>query len=344
MFDLLDSLIATITVVLILSLIVQSIQQIAKQLLNMKSKFMERELFAMFAHAGYKRSIIPVKFQFSKLADRFPDIREFVGKISERMHSVGYDDLSILESLKRDDFMKLVGDLVDTGEMEATDPTTITADERNRIEEKIKFLQKIRWDVEQWYDVTIKAFQDHYERRMKMWAFGMGALVVIWLNQNIFDVYKEFSHNKVLTATVVKMGEKLVEGKTDSSGGVPVSKGATLQGDTIRAELKKIGALIDNSSFNLRRWDREIPFPRNPSCFCAYTQWLWDVVSRNLFGWIGMTLLVGLGAPFWYDLLKTLVGVKEKLRGGSGGGGANGNVAALTAPSASKPAEPPAVG
>jgi hypothetical protein len=33
-----------------------------------------------------------------------------------------------------------------------------------------------------------------------------------------------------------------------------------------------------------------------------------------IFGWLGMILLVSLGAPFWYDLLKALFGVKNLLQ------------------------------
>ena len=33
-----------------------------------------------------------------------------------------------------------------------------------------------------------------------------------------------------------------------------------------------------------------------------------------ILGWLGMTLLVSLGAPFWYDILKTVMGIKDKLK------------------------------
>jgi hypothetical protein len=48
MLEILDSLIATVTVVLILALIVQAIQRIIKQAFSMKAKYMERELIAIF--------------------------------------------------------------------------------------------------------------------------------------------------------------------------------------------------------------------------------------------------------------------------------------------------------
>ncbi|HXF99848.1 MAG TPA: hypothetical protein VNL69_03640, partial [Bacteroidota bacterium] len=62
-------------------------------------------------------------------------------------------------------------------------------------------------------------------------------------------------------------------------------------------------------SFAVMRWNTPSGTPL-PSSLTT----LWDALKRNFFGWLGMTLLVGLGAPFWYDILRTLVGVKERLR------------------------------
>lgn len=36
--------------------------------------------------------------------------------------------------------------------------------------------------------------------------------------------------------------------------------------------------------------------------------------KRNWIGWFAMTLLVSLGAPFWYDFLKSMMGIKDKLK------------------------------
>ncbi|MBA4312148.1 MAG: hypothetical protein C0417_05920 [Chlorobiaceae bacterium] len=64
MLESIDALIATIAVVLVLSLVVQAIQQILKQLLCMKSAYMERELVMMFLDdEQIKEFIKPLKHQ-----------------------------------------------------------------------------------------------------------------------------------------------------------------------------------------------------------------------------------------------------------------------------------------
>lgn len=320
MFEIIDSMIATVTVVLVLSLIVQALQQIIKQLFNMKSKFMERELFTMLARVEYKPSIMPVKMQYERLVKRHPEVKEFVSEISRRLSSIGHDNLSVLESMKKEDFLTMAADLLDTGELETADVSKLTEGEREALTRRINFLQQARLDIERWYDTTMKTFQDHYERRMKMWAYILSGLVVLWLNANLFEIYREFSTNKVLRQLAVTLGERLASTPRDSLIVVSTAEGTQIAQQVadsaalaaIQANIKRIDALVNAQSFSIMRWNTPSGTPL-PTGFAT----LWDALVRNILGWLGMTLLVGLGAPFWYDLLKTLVGVKERLRGRS---------------------------
>lgn len=349
MFEIMDSLIATVTVVLVLSLIVQALQQIVKQLFNMKAKFMERELFAMFARVEYKPSLMPIKLQYERLAKVHGDVKELVRNISRRLSSIGYNDVAMLESMRKDEFLKMAGDLFDTSELETADMAKLSAEEREAIKSRIGFLQQARLDVERWYDATLKAFQDHYERRMKMWAFILSALVVVWLNANLFEIYREFSTNKVLRDMAVRVGERLAATPRDSLIIVRADEGQVVQhvADSaalaaLQANVKRIDSLVYSQSFAIMRWDvpNGTPVPKSLTM-------IWNALARNFFGWLGMTLLVGLGAPFWYDILKTLVGVKERLRGRSEARGEpTPEAVPAISPSAVGPAQtlPPPVG
>lgn len=323
MFEIIDSMIATVTVVLVLSLIVQALQQIIKQLFNMKSKYMERELFTMFTRVEYKPSIMPAKMQYEKYVKEHPEVKALVSEISRRLSSIGHENLSVLESMSKEDFLSMAGDLLDTGELETADVSKLSGEERAALSGRISFLQQARLDVERWYDTTMKTFQDHYERRMKMWAYILSGLVVLWLNANLFEIYREFSTNKVLRQLAVTLGERLASTPRDSLIVVASPEGTQVAQQVsdsaalaaIQANIRRIDALVNAQSFSMMRWN-------TPSGTHLPTSvaTLWDALTRNFFGWTGMTLLVGLGAPFWYDVLRTLVGVKERLRTRSGGG------------------------
>ena len=323
MFDLIDSLIATITVVLLLSLIVQSIQQITKQVLHMKSKLMERELMALLTRMPYKPTWKPQLMLFKQAAEENPEVKKLVDGIRNKLSGFGYNDASMLEGMSKETFFRIAGDLFDTTELEQRDRSTLTSGEKEEIERKAKFLERARWDIEQWYDLTIVSFKDHYERRMKMWAFVMGAAVVVWLNANIFDIYKEFSTNRVLRDSAVKIGERLAATPKDSLIIARAADGSdsvryipdSLAFKAIQTHVRFIDSTVNAQSFQLIRWNTPTGTPLSWDAGVIFS-----AIWQNILGWLGMTLLVGLGAPFWYDILKTIVGLKERARGTQSGG------------------------
>ncbi len=350
MFDLIDSLIATITVVLLLSLIVQSIQQIAKQVFHMKSKLMERELMALLTNTPYKRTWKPQAMQFTEAAEQHPEAKQLVDKIRNKLSGFGYNDAGMLEGMNKDTFFRIAGDLFDTAELEQRDRSSLSQSEKDEIEKKARFLEKARWDIEQWYELTMTSFKDHYERRMKMWAFLMGAAVVVWLNANIFDIYKEFSTNRVLRDSAVKIGERLAATPKDSLIVAKLADGSdsvqyvpdSLAFKAIQTHIKFIDSTVNAQSFQLMRWNTASGTPLSWNMGVIFSA-IWG----NILGWLGMTLLVGLGAPFWYDILKTIVGLKERARGTvQGGGQSSSNIERerLTQEGRTPPPPPPASG
>lgn len=156
-----------------------------------------------------------------------------------------------------------------------------------------------------------------------MWSYGISAIVVIWLNANLFEIYNEFSSNKVLRETAVNLGEQIASKSRDSviiahSVGVIDSTIALNDEQAMRRierQIRKIDSLVNAQSFSMIRWNTPTGTSLEMKNFVGAAASIGNAVWHNLLGWLGMTLLVGLGAPFWYDLLKTLVGIKTRLRG-----------------------------
>jgi hypothetical protein len=336
MLEILDSLIATIGVVLVLSLIVQAIQQIIKQSCSLKSKYMERELFAMFQQnvvapgvqsltETLKEGIEPIWMKFKAAGKTDSNASKVVDLLREKLKAIGYNDLSLLETLKKDDLKNLLARIsaeVDKQLASGKDDAVskLLRDSKSALSDAVD-------NVEHWYDLTMKAFQDHYERRMKLWSYMLSFLVVVWLNQNLFSIYREFSTNKTLRDSAVKMAERLTSIprdsliRTDRTAPVDSTKVSidSLAMKSIQRNIAYIDSLVSSQSYHVMRWD----FPKTEA---KYLDWIgertWFVVTEgvdNLFGWLAMTLLVGLGAPFWYDFLKTVMGVKDVLKSKSKG-------------------------
>ncbi len=342
MLEILDSLIATIAVVMILSLVVQGIEQILKQLFSVKSKYMERELFALFRRqmlpatadtipSRIKERVTPVAWKLHFLKKEKEGTGRAVEYFKKFFASIGYNDLSLVEKLNGKEF----GALVDRfsaylGEqIEATkeSPDSPAGKAVRIIDNETK---RLRDNIEHWYDVTLHAFQDHYERRMKMWSYFFSAVVVIALNANVIAIHKEFASSKVLRDAAVATAQQIASRDKSALPGASADPSSpdSLALTRMKKNWKQIDSLVSSQSFPVMRWNAangdslRWSDGKNVNLGLAWNDF-WSGCARNWFGWLGMIVLVGLGAPFWYDLLRLVVGLKTNVggKGKSIGGG-----------------------
>jgi len=301
MLETLDAIIATAAVALGLSLIVQAIQQIIKQWLDLKSNYMRFQLLAMF-NSSQSTSSPSSQTGLSRVTKMVGEVddnaRRIVDQIESATKSFGYKDLELIETISVDDMKRLAKSL----------PMFAKA------KEEWKHVEK---DIETWLAFTQRAFQELYQRRMKLWSFIVSAIVVVILNANLLEVYGEFSTNKAVRDAAVAMAEKFVAMPRDSilvkeKTGVKdtayvVSKPDSLIVKQIQKSLSDVQQVAASKTFQVFRWTN--------ASFDQFYSARWYVIwPTALLGWLAMTLLVSLGAPFWYDLLKTLMGIKDYLK------------------------------
>ena len=304
MLDTLDAIIATAGIVLALSLIVQAIQQIIKQVFDLKSSYMRNELLALFNNSKMTTSFMANFKSLGRLANDADGLaKTIVNQLEGRIASFGYKDLELLENV----------DVARLREMIKSLPVAKDANVKREFAAAVN-------EIDRWFEVSKKAFQDHYERRMKLWSFIVSAVVVIGLNSNLFVVYQDFAANKALRDAAAAWAEQAIKNPvTNASVASDSSKTDSAATVEIKERIAEIRSYIGDQSLQLCRWNTSrgdsihiftSPLAivvRAPAEFVA-AAW------KNGIGWLAMTLLVSLGAPFWYDFLKTVTGVKEKLK------------------------------
>ncbi len=301
MLETLDAIIATAAVALGLSLIVQAIQQIIKQWLDLKSNYMRFQLLAMFNTAQSMSSSASETglHRITKMVGEVDDnARKIVDQLEAATRSFGYKDLELLETISADGMKRLVKSL----------PMFAKS------KEEWKHVEK---DIDTWLTFTQRGFQDLYQRRMKLWSFIVSAIVVVMLNANLLEVYDEFSMNKPVRDAAVAMAEKFVAMPRDSivvkdKTGVKdtayvVSRPDSLIVMEIQKSLSEVQRVAASKTFQVFRWTKA-------SLTQFYSDRWYAIWPKAILGWLAMTLLVSLGAPFWYDLLKTLMGIKNYLK------------------------------
>lgn len=172
-------------------------------------------------------------------------------------------------------------------------------------------------EVETWYDAVMLSFEERYTRGMKTWAMVISFLVVAYLNANVFAIYRNISANDMLRSQLVQMGENL-----NKANNQPVS-GTTNQGQSadlvkaIKDDLDNLQKQMDSySSFGFEplTWQRVRKRLQPGYWFSAGGPNHFIDDLKTLGGWIVMTFLLSVGAPFWQDTLESLFGVKNLLR------------------------------
>lgn len=178
-------------------------------------------------------------------------------------------------------------------------------------------------EVETWYDTVTQSFEERYTRGMKTWAIVISFLVVAYLNASVFEIYKNVVTNDALRNQLVQMGEertkanearlaKAKEEKNQQKVDVTLEE---IRNDT--DDIRKQVATLSGFGFQPLTW-QGVKERFNPSLWCS-NGWLnrRKEDSKTLAGWIVMTFLLSVGAPFWEDTLESLFGVKNLLRKGS---------------------------
>lgn len=193
-------------------------------------------------------------------------------------------------------------------------------------------------EVEKWYGIVMQSFEERYNRSMKTWAIVIAFLVVAVLNADLFTVYRTIAANGVISKALADKGPDIVKlsrerteasqasGAQTPAGQTPAGQAAAAQGAPSTGneaekefkqgmeQLKKDVGLYIDVGFSPLTWQQVKDWLRtlNP----GNAKWLGDRKNdlRVLLGWIVMTMLLSIGAPFWQDILESLFGVKNLLR------------------------------
>lgn len=157
--------------------------------------------------------------------------------------------------------------------------------------------------AETWFDTVMQSFEERYARSMKTWGLVISFAVVLVLNANFFEVYKNIAGNDTLRANLVQMRDDLAKRYAESAVKDDEQEAAkTLQklyDDTAR-QVGDNARLYTNLGFT-------------PS-WKSHFDWSPEVIVNSLLGWTIMALLLSAGAPFWQDTLESLFGLKNVLR------------------------------
>ncbi len=187
--------------------------------------------------------------------------------------------------------------------------------------------------VKNYYDEIMDHVTGWYKRHMQAWLLAVGFIIAMIFNANSLKVYNRLSNDPELRAAVVAQASQYVEQnrqllydtlllQLDPADQLDSAQLAhrieslhSIMDSIIRSDLERLRSPLGLGwarGFLKPEWDVDpatthwIALP--PRLYFLYA--IWD----NLFGWLITALAICLGAPFWFDLLKKLVNIRNAPR------------------------------
>lgn len=171
-------------------------------------------------------------------------------------------------------------------------------------------LSQISTNVDEWYSTIMQGFEERYARSMKTFALVISFVTVFLLNANVFAIYRQVSTNDQLKAMLISAGpeisKKIDQQKAGMANADQTQQAITEIADEAIQNVQQSAGMYTSFGFEGPRWiKRAIQNPRDIFSMKAI---------ETLLGWIVMTMLLSVGAPFWQDTLESLFGLKNLLR------------------------------
>jgi len=257
-----QTLLALVVLIFVLSVIVQSVQEVLKSLLHTKAKTLEETM---------------QKFMGDSL--KLPQV---TGALQRR----GLD-ITALEHFSKEDFRHLLDGI----EFAAPQLQGVVASATATVEQS-------KDNIAGAYEAARASFQKSYTSKNKKWVIALSFLLVLALNASLITIYEILSANQNLTQAISGTASTIVNAEKSTQSNASASQ-------TLNA-----ADIYDKNRKTITEDLQKYPILFRTLC---YPTDLKQEPFNEIVGLLLMGLLVSMGAPFWNDVLKGMMGVNNVL-------------------------------
>lgn len=281
--NILDAAIGLITVFLFFSLVVTAVQEGIASFLNLRGK----QLFAgiqelldgaksanedSLADKLYKHSLVASLSKGETLPSYLPP-RTFVIALLDTFVPATATTHATLADLRQ-----TINDLPQERARQAL--LALLGEAQDDIE-KFKTL------LETWFNNGMDRVSGWYKRQSQVIVFILATLLVISLNVDSFQLGKAFLRDQNLRNLMVTNADKLVKATPN----------------TDPTDLQTQLATIDDLNLPIGRNSETAKFPASTKDHFAHC-------CGHVVGWFATIFAISLGAPFWFDILKSVMNIR----------------------------------
>ncbi len=290
MASLLEVIITFVGAMMVLALAAQSLQEVVKSSVAIKS--------------GARLTAVKRLIMESTLAAALQkeDGEDIIKRVIERLGNLGQPGV-----LKRN--LRL--DVVDADKLKqmiaSVEPSAVRGLQGGDTAHGRAQLAKVADQAAQWFELSVNPVSNRHERRMKLGAILAGAVIVLAVNADAFWIMDHARNDPAFRSAVATRVDSL-----SADARIVQALDDTLARDTTASDSLHESLTARRDSAVARRNARALAAVSGGGLFPGYTGWTFN--WKWLLGILISVLLVGLGAPFWHDLLSSVMGIKQRVQ------------------------------
>jgi hypothetical protein len=162
--------------------------------------------------------------------------------------------------------------------------------------------------MDKWFDEAMERTSDWYKRRVQLWTFFSGALLCAILNIDTLNMAQYLWQNPEARAAYIKAADKLVSQTSPDSVVLNSLKKQLSKGDSLHIARAKLDSLATHIRTQLAQ-GTSLPIGWETEQGSGWKYWL-----KKLAGLIISIGAISAGAPFWFDMLKKVMNIRNALK------------------------------
>ena len=175
-------------------------------------------------------------------------------------------------------------------------------------------LRSLQGQIEGWFDKSMTRASGVYKRNSRGVAILIGFLVAVATNADTLFIVDTLSNDSVLRTTVSEFAVTQVEVQSLDSIAEATPEQLDAEIDAIKESVRES---LDDVSLPLGWDEATLTLQAEENWKVPLTETPMPGVKR-IVGWAISAIAISMGASFWYDLLRKLLGVKAGNTGGTG--------------------------
>lgn len=312
----LEVVISLVVVYFLMSTLVSFCNECIAMMVNNRGKILYKSLKHLFVEEKNEEDSLIEKVYQSKFVNNLAGQFKFANKVVHKPSYIATENFTsaLIDEIQKcgvkkayarniDDLKKKIDAVKDSfiktklqeiiAELEETQQANITSVKRK---------------ISEWYDNYMLTVTEVYKNYIRMWIMGISAVVVVAMNIDSLVLIEYFYENKEKREVMISFAQNVRKDDFE--------KNDSLSNDQHLEEIKRLKkAVVDDiNAFDLPigwkdggmektlRYEQKIL--KNPTAASTY---------KKIIGLFLTTILLTLGAPFWYQLMVNLLAIRKSI-------------------------------